>query len=118
MRLIFSTGMLVALVVALIVLHVAASMPAARGQADKKGQEVKTETVRGNLQSVDNNRVKVKSDAKDIVTVQLDSQTRITVDGKSATLTDLKAGLAATCTFVRREGMNVAVVITATSVKK
>ena len=69
---------------------------------DKKGKEVKTETVRGSLQSVDNNQIKIRTDGKDSVAVKLDSQTKITVDGKDAALTDLKAGQQVSCTVARR----------------
>jgi hypothetical protein len=85
---------------------------------DKKEADAKTESVQGTLQSVDNNQLKIaRSAGQPPVTVKLDSQTKITLDGKEAALTDLKVGLKVSCTFSSREGMNLCLSLTASSKK-
>ncbi len=90
----------------------------ADGVPDKRGNEAKTESVRGIIQGVDNNQVRIKRDGATTLAVKLDSQTKITVDGKEAGLTDLKAGQSVSCTYVRRVGVNLGLAIEARSAKK
>ena len=76
-------------------------------KVEKKAEE-KTKSVRGTLQAVDNDRVKVKVDGgSDLVTARVGGETKISVEGKEGALTDLKAGQDVTCVYVTREGMNV-----------
>lgn len=114
------SGWFTALVVLIIGLGVppAPGVRATDGQLEKKHKDAKAQTLRGTLQSADNQRIKVRTGANMTAAVQLDSQTQITIDGKKSALTDLKAGQTVVCTFVRREGVSTALTITATSPKR
>ncbi len=96
----------------------AAGVAVAGDRGDKKEQEAKTESVRGILQGVDNNQIRIRGDATTLLAIRLDSQTKITLDGKDAGITDLKAGQAISCTYIRREGINLGLAIAARSAKK
>ena len=80
--------------------------PGAWGQLveDKKGkEEVKTKTAKGTLQSVDSNTLKVASEGQKVLSLRLTSGTKIPLDGKEATLSELKKGQQVTCTYTPGE---------------
>ncbi len=85
---------------------------------EKKAKEAKTETVRGTVQSVDNNRIKVSTGTTTVIAAQFDLRTSILVDGKKATITDLRRGQAVVGPLVHHEGSTTALTIAATSPKK
>jgi hypothetical protein len=102
-------------------------LPADRGAAradglpekqKEKKDEVKTKSVQGTLQKVDNNQIKVKAEGQEAVAAQINAQTKILVDGKEGSLTDLKAGQRVTCVYVTREGANVCLSVETAAAKK
>jgi hypothetical protein len=84
----------------------------------KNSDEVKTKSVKGTLQGVDNNKVIVTGQGQQPITLKLSGETKITVDGKEATLTDLKKGQQASCVYVDREGVNVCLSVSVQADKK
>jgi len=93
----------------------------AGGQAerDKKNAEEKTKSVRGTIQLVDNDRVKIKPDGGgEAVVARVGGETKISVAGKEGVLTDLRPGQEVTCVYVTRERVNVCLALMARAAKK
>jgi hypothetical protein len=92
--------------------------PAAAQLVEKKQEkDLKTQTVKGTLQTVASSKLTVAADGKKHVDLQIDAGTKIDVDGKRAALTDLRKGQSVTCTYVTREGANVCLSVAARSAK-
>lgn len=112
---IFFLGLCVALGLGLV----AAPGPAAGQLVEKKDKnEVKTQTVRGNLTSVKGSALVVEPAGKRPVTLQLNSGTKIMVNGQQAALTDLRRGQQVSCTYVARAGANVCLSVTVQAAKE
>jgi hypothetical protein len=84
----------------------------------KQDKDVKTRTVKGTLQTIASDKLTVASEGKKTVDLQINSGTKITVEGKEGALTDLRKGQQVTCTYVVREGANVCSSIAARSGKR
>ena len=80
-------------VLALLAVVAMASVAFAKEGGDKAAKAAAPEALRGIVVSASNNSITLKSKGGKETTVATNDQTKITVDGKSGTLADVKAGM-------------------------